>query len=160
GAWGTLSTNATLSEQARRAAHEHVQRVLDQIGYKKHSIEYLLRVVEGHPAEIILREAQRTKADLIVIGAQKRTGIFDFGSTARAVLQGAPTAVWVQSSPVRRIERILAPVDLSEHSLRSLESACALARELHARVRTLHCFQAASYVATTWPEGPDMASAY
>lgn len=160
GALSSVEMSTRLIGQVRESVEQHVRSVLHAIHYTKHSADSLLRVLEGHPAEVILRQAARSHADLVVIGAQRRTGIFDFGSTARAVLHGAPTAVWVQSCPVRRIDRILVPVDLSAHSLLALASACSLAREFQARVQALHCFQAAGFVAGTWPEGPGYPATY
>ena len=41
----------------------------------------------------------------------------------------------------RRIEKILVPVDFSEHSARALEMAIDLAKAFGARIDLLHCYQ-------------------
>ena len=69
----------------------------------------------------------------------------DFGNTMRAVFAKATVPVWVQSQPIHAIERILAPVDLSEESMGALAMACALANAFHASVHALHCLEFGSY---------------
>lgn len=100
-------------------------------------------VVEStqHPAELLVNRAREPGADLLVVGRHRRRGLFDFGSTLRAVCATAPCPVWVQAGPVRVVRRILVPVDLSEESLQALRLACAWARLFEARVHVVHCFQ-------------------
>lgn len=101
----------------------------------------LLEVVLGHPGRLLLDRAEALAADLIVLGPHEKRGLFDFGSTARLVLSKAPCNVWMQIGEYRPIESILVPVDLSEDSLRALRLAHSLARQLGARITTLHCYQ-------------------
>jgi nucleotide-binding universal stress UspA family protein len=42
---------------------------------------------------------------------------------------------------MKRIEKILVPVDFSEHSASALEMAISLAKALGARIQLLHCYQ-------------------
>ena len=42
---------------------------------------------------------------------------------------------------MKRIEKILVPVDFSEHSASALEMAIGLAKALGARIQLLHCYQ-------------------
>jgi nucleotide-binding universal stress UspA family protein len=42
---------------------------------------------------------------------------------------------------IRRIEKILVPVDFSEHSARALEMAIDLAKAFGAEIQLLHCYQ-------------------
>ena len=100
-------------------------------------------VVEAtrHPAQLLLDRARTPDADLLVLGRHRQRGLFDFGSTLRAVLSGANCPVWVQAGPVRVVRRILVPVDLSQESLAALRHACAWARALDAKLHVVHCFQ-------------------
>lgn len=54
------------------------------------------KVVDGQPAEEILRVAREEAVDLIVMGTHGRTGLphILFGSTAEAVVRGAPCPVF------------------------------------------------------------------
>jgi len=101
-------------------------------------LETRLHVVSAPPAKALLDRALRGDADLIVLGEHERRGAADIGGTARAVLAKAPCPTWIQNGPRREVARILAPVDLSDHSRVSLEGACELARRLRARVHVLH----------------------
>jgi len=104
-----------------------------------------VRLIPGPPAKVLLDEAQRASSDWILLGSHRRRGFLDFGSTLRAVFAKSTVPVWVQSDAPLPIERILAPVDLSEESLHALALACALAATLRARVHALHCFRFGSY---------------
>ena len=46
---------------------------------------------------------------------------------------------------MRRIEKILVPVDFSEHSARALEMAIDLAKAFEAGIHLLHCYQVQPY---------------
>src|SRR5262249_32286714 len=102
--------------------------------------EALVEVVEGHPAEVLLEETRRRKAGLLVLGTHEKRAFLDFGNTLRALYAKSPVPVWVQPGPVAPIRRILAAVDLSEHSLHALGAACTLAKAFAAEVRAVHCF--------------------
>ncbi len=60
------------------------------------------KVVDGKPAEAILRVAHEEAVDLIIMGTHGRTGLphLLLGSTAEAVVRGAPCPVFtVKPSP-------------------------------------------------------------
>ncbi|MBI5362947.1 MAG: universal stress protein [Planctomycetes bacterium] len=121
-------------------------------------VEDAVVVRAGAPAEVVLDEARRRDADVIVLGFELDRPRLDFGSTARRVIAGAPRAVWLQKHAPRPIERLLVPIDLSKDSLLALASACELARTLKARVEVLHAFSSVGYVVSTWPDYPDMGA--
>ncbi len=136
------SINAEALTEAWRALSERFHDDFQQSGFGGHPVEDLLRVMPGHPAQVMIDRANETGADLIVLGPHKKRRLLDFGSTARAVLAKAPGSVWVQPGEYREIRQILVPVDLSDHSLLALERVKALAAVLKAEVKTLHCFAA------------------
>jgi nucleotide-binding universal stress UspA family protein len=92
------------------------------------------RLVVGPPAPTIVREAREVAADLIVIGAGDRTGVFRFsgGPTAQAVLEQAemPVLAVRPSPPALTFRKILCPVDHSKISAQGLRNAVRLARTL------------------------------
>jgi len=140
---------------ALAAMTAHVEGLLKERENKSVRAEDIVRVIAGPPAQVVLDEATRMRADLVVMGAHRRRGIVDFGSTVRAVLAQAPGSVWVQTQPVQRIRRILVPVDLSPDSLGALAQACSLAARMGASVRVLHVFSVASGMVPAWPDYPD-----
>ena len=113
----------------------------------------VLRVEVGRPAACIAERARTTEADLVVVGARHAPSGFGLGGTVRELLASSPCSIWVQSTPVRPIRRILAPVDLSPSSLQALATAVSLARDFGASVTMLCAFDAAQYVGSGWPDG-------
>jgi nucleotide-binding universal stress UspA family protein/DNA-binding NarL/FixJ family response regulator len=154
------SQESGLLSAATRSMQRHVKSLLADPKYGQVRVEDLVRVLPGHPARVILREAERTAADFVVLGMHRRKGFVDFGGTARQVLAGAPRSVWMQKQAFAPIRTILAPVDLSPESMSALASACSLASAFRARVRAIHCFQGAGMLVAAWPEYPDFGSAY
>lgn len=138
------ATLASIQGEAVAAAAERVRarlrEVEERLGLGTGAVAEHLQVLPGTAAQVLIQRAAERAADLLVLGAHHRHGLFDFGSTARAVLSHAPCPVWVQPGEVEPIRRILAPVDLSEPSLDALAMACRLAAELEAEVEALFCY--------------------
>ncbi len=132
------------TETAASAIRERLARVLAsapaELSIPKRIDEDALRVVSGPPAQVILDEARKSQSELVVLGSHHKRGLFDFGSTARGVLAGAPTAVWVQVEPPRPIRRVLCPIDLSPDSLLALAGARDLCRALGAGITVMSSF--------------------
>lgn len=120
----------------------------------------LLHVVPGNPSKVLLDRAKADDVDLLVIGDSGRAKNLDFGGVARGLLSHAPCPIWLQVTPPRPIERILVPVDLSEHSFAALRTAGGLARRLKARVTVLHCFTVNEYAYVGVPYGAGYASTW
>lgn len=78
--------------------------------------------VYGRPADGILREARRFRADVIVVGWRGH-GAFRrllIGSVSRDVVERAPGAVLVVRRPVREVRRVVIGVDGSSNSRRAV----------------------------------------
>ncbi len=60
-----------------------------------------IRVLEGNPTEVILAEAQRVAADLLVLGAHRHTAVGEMllGSVSHKVLQRSPVPVLLVRLP-------------------------------------------------------------
>lgn len=93
-------------------------------------------------AEVILEYAAEASADLIVMGTHGRKGIRRamLGSVAEKVVRRAhcPVLTVPPGAEAGVIERILVPVDFSEHARLALAHAAALADELGAHLDALH----------------------
>jgi nucleotide-binding universal stress UspA family protein len=91
-------------------------------------------IVVGPPANTILDKAQEIDADLILIGAGDRTGLFRFsgGPTAQTVIEHAPQPVLAvrPGQPALEFRKILCPVDQSGPSGQGLRNAIRLAQAL------------------------------
>ena len=95
-------------------------------------------VVPGSPAERILRMAEATDVDLILLGAGEPTygEPFAMGPVAEAVMQHArqPVLAVRPDQPPLAFCRILCPIDCSSASRRALNNAIRLARTFGGRL--------------------------
>ena len=115
-----------------------------------------LEVLPGHPAKVLLQKAEEHQANLILIGGhQSRSGL-DFGSTTRAIFSHAKVPIWIQAGPPKAIQKILVPVDFSEHSEQAARHAQALAKIFGASVQALHCFVAPDFAMPDHDASPGM----
>lgn len=134
----------SVTEETPAAIHERLierlRKQLAALGAGAPPMNFELHVAPGRPAHVILERAEWLNAEIIMLGSHKKRGVLDFGSTARAVLAKAPGGVWVQPGAFVPIARILVPIDLSEESLRALETARDLARAIGASITVLNCF--------------------
>ena len=112
------------------------------------SDEDLLRVVPGYSSKAILQIAEKTQAELLVLGAHSRRALFDLGSTTRSILSHTSLPVWRQVGDVEPIKTIMVAVDFSEQSRRALTFGHALAARLGANLRVLHSYEAPAYAFT------------
>lgn len=148
------SYRASASCNARQAVLERLEKLRSEKRYEhvagkgggeRASLDEMLRVAFGHPAKVILRTAEESRADLIVLGPHERRSLYDFGSTTRAILSRATIPVWNQIEPAKPIGRILVAVDFSEHSRLALDMACELAQNLDATLEIVHCYTPPSF---------------
>jgi nucleotide-binding universal stress UspA family protein len=93
----------------------------------------------------IVEYAQEEGIDLIVMGTHGRRGFRKWllGSVTNEVVRFAPCAVLSVRGkgdpvPVQPIQRILVPVDFSQHGQGALEVACALASTYGAEIQLIH----------------------
>jgi nucleotide-binding universal stress UspA family protein len=85
----------------------------------------------GRPADGILREADRLRSDIVVIG-WRGYGAFRrllMGSVSRRVVEGARAAVLVVRRPAREIRRIVVGVDGSPNARRAVDLVARLAHQ-------------------------------
>jgi len=145
-------------ERAKERLRGRLVELERKFGFEAGELSEHLRVLPGKPANVLLERAERGPADVVFLGPHERHGLLDFGSTARGVLHRARCGLWVQPGEYRTVERILAPVDLSDLSLAALRSARAVAQKLEAELEVLHCmpppdlgFVRADTVEAGWP---------
>jgi nucleotide-binding universal stress UspA family protein len=100
------------------------------------------------PATVILDYAQDNDIDLIVMGTQGLRGLSHLlmGSVAEEVVRLARCPVFTvrekkQPKPIEDFERILAPVDFSDHSKKSLSYAKVMAESYGAKLQILHVIE-------------------
>lgn len=118
------------------------------------SIVERLRVLAGNPPKLMLEEARRNHADLIVLGGSGKRKELDFGGVARAVLSQSPCPVLLVPHAARAVRKLLVPIDLSEASLKALAIARDWAAMYGANLLAIHCFSIPELVAYGIPEAP------
>ena len=98
-----------------------------------------MRVVEGEPREVIVREASDWPADLTVVGARGLGPVerFLLGSVSTAVLHRVPGAVAVVRGTPRRPRRVLIAYDGSPHAFDAIRFLRALPLGRDTTVRLL-----------------------
>ena len=93
-------------EAAEGQVHEHAAKISKKaaakLGGKGVKIESVTR--DGNPRSAIVDEAERWKADLIVVGSHGRTGVTRLliGSVAQSVVSHAPCSVEVVRKRTRK----------------------------------------------------------
>ena len=109
-------------------------------------------------AEVILDYARQEAVDLVVMGTHGRRGLgrLFLGSVAEEVVRLAPCPVLTlrqqeDPRPVEMVQKILVPVDFSDHSLRAVEIAADLALLYGARLELLHVVQPPAYPELYYP---------
>ena len=113
------------------------------------NVDQLLSVVPGRPAKVLRERIEQLGAQLLILGPHASPSLFDFGSTARAILSQVHTPIWIQGQPVAALRRILVPVDFSENSRQAVHHAHALSRRLGASLRMLHCYEPPGFAYTS-----------
>lgn len=151
-ALASLQHSAELVESTGRAALDRLSALLEGTKYAGRAAESSLKIVPGRAADVLL-SAVSSPSDLIVLGAKRRGGALHFGGTLRFLLAKAPCPVWVQSDRAFGFDRILAPIDLSTHSLHALAMAVALAAKLRAKVSVLHAHHISYMASVSMAEG-------
>jgi len=158
-----MTTLTQIAEEAQSGARkkllDRLQSQFTEAGRDPALVESVLVFEHGDPARVLVEEAKKAKADVIVIGPHERHGVLDFGRTARGVLSHAPGSVWVQKDAPREIKKILVPVDMSEPSLKALEMACEFAKSYGAGIEALHCFHQVP-IDGIYPEYSTIAASY
>ncbi len=134
----------TLREAGRQAEEDlrrFVQRTLGPGAARPE-----VRVAEGRPAEVILKVAAETGADLIAMGTHGRSGLnrLLLGSVTERVLSQSDVPVLTVRPPAPppasplAVRRILCPVNDTPIARRALARAVEMARCLDAALTLLH----------------------
>jgi nucleotide-binding universal stress UspA family protein len=130
--------------EMHQEAREYLARMEPSL--KEQGLTVSWKVVEGVPADCIIREGKTTPGTLLTIATNGRSGIqrLVWGSTAEQVVRhgGLPTLVIPAGSEARKllpreVQGILVPLDGSPRSEDALPHALALARSLQVPITLL-----------------------
>ncbi len=124
---------AKIPVQLEDAAREHLDRIARETRQQGVAATWEVRI--GQPSEIIVGEAQRLNAELLVLGARGHRPLDHvlLGSTAERVVQRATCAVLTvhlgDPPPTGRVRRILSATDFSEEAEWALRASLELFTE-------------------------------
>ncbi|MDP2204872.1 MAG: universal stress protein [Alphaproteobacteria bacterium] len=120
----------TLKAQAGRA-QKKVSAAAEKksAGKKSAGKKDAVVVAAGSPAQTILEQSKKLKADLIVTGAHKKDSLRDLfiKSTAEKLLRFSEKPVLVVKNPVKgEYKKIVVGMDFSDHALKALYTALTM----------------------------------
>lgn len=120
-----LFDNFQHQDEVQKDMQQEVLKYLDENdGLKVH---YSTR--QGNPLEEVLQEARLSGADLLVVGQRSGTG--NHGILARnLVRKSTGNSLIVPEQSKAQLKTIVVPVDFSPYSVRALEAAIALNKQL------------------------------
>lgn len=123
GVYGTLAIEQQLDAEVERYRHR-LEQQLERLGIAKDQdgLELVVEMEAGH--RLLTQVAEARGADLIVVGAHEAHGPLAgmLGSTADRLLRSASVPVLITRGEMADLKRVLAPVDLSDLSQRSVDS--------------------------------------
>jgi nucleotide-binding universal stress UspA family protein len=140
-----------LSQQTEEGLKRFVDSAVSPAADHTASIEFVVAV--GKPAAEILRIAKESASSLIVMGSHGRSGITKkfFGSTTERVLHETSIPVLVTPATAQRVaavadvcrqvQRVVAPVDLTEASPRQTRIAAGIANGLGVPLLLAHVLE-------------------
>ena len=104
------------------AIKRDITKQIDQLNAEA-QVEYLLFVESGEAAGVITLTAQKTQADLLVVGSNSKEDVESehFGSTTVKIIQHTHIPVLIVKNRTQTIyKHMLSPTNLSEHSKESI----------------------------------------
>ena len=119
-------------------------------------------IILGHPAEMIIKTAERDNANMIVIGAKglrATLGIL-LGGVAQQVAEHAERPVLVVRAPYNGIKRVLLVIDGSEESQKMLNCMSDFPLPTGAEFDVLHVappIPSEQEIVQYWPSGMDVS---
>lgn len=126
--------------EAERLLHEQVNSMLELRGTQARPM-----VIAGDPFDGILRAAEETSPDFIVMGSHRKQLLRDIfiGTTIeRVVRKGSFPVLMVNHEAQRKYERIVVPVDMSKASAHAIHTALKTGLISGRKATLLHAFSA------------------
>jgi nucleotide-binding universal stress UspA family protein len=142
-------THAQIEELAGQSEldREHLVNALKALA-KEHvdpSVKLKYQVDEGHALEVIEKQIHRYEPDLLVLGSHGRTGLarLMMGSVAENFVKSAHCPVLVARGAPGEVdvEKVLVPVNFTDHAREALLLACDLASRFQAELVAIYAVE-------------------
>ncbi len=144
-AWGPMSEQLAEERQALRLrAHEELRRVIAP--YEAAGARIRQEVLVGAPFVEIIHAVQLEGYDLVVTGTRGHAAVKRalVGSTATRLARKCPCPVWIaRPRETGELRSVLVPLDFSDTSRKTLETAASLASSTGATLHLLHVYDTA-----------------
>lgn len=136
-----------MTSQLRKSALEQMDSIIKS--YSAEEIKVVKSQERGiSPAPAILNYVTDNDIDLVVMGTHGRRGLghLFLGSVAEEVVRHAPCPVLTireqeEPKPLKKVEKILVPIDFSKYATVALSNAKELAAFYHAKLQLLHVIE-------------------
>ena len=142
-------THAQIEELAGQSEldREHLVNALKALA-KEHvdpSVKLKYQVDEGHALEVIEKQIHRYEPDLLVLGSHGRTGLarLMMGSVAENFVKSAHCPVLVARGAPGEVdvEKVLVPVNFTDHAREALLLSCDLASRFQAELVAIYAVE-------------------
>ncbi|WP_430817593.1 universal stress protein [Carboxylicivirga sp. RSCT41] len=140
-----------MSSKLDKFLDDTVKAQLDKIASEIEEADVDLKdiiIEHGVPFEKIIEEVQINDYNVIVAGslAKPESETFKLGTTVEKLIRKNPIPIWVvKPEPLRKVKKILCPVDFSDASHRALNNAITLAQSFKAELFIQHIYPPVSY---------------
>lgn len=127
-----------LESSVKNKIQLEIESLVSSSDKSKYVFEILVKI--GKPAIEILLNAEKEKADLIVMGSHGHTGFkhLRLGSVAEKVVRHSGIPVLIHRGEIKAPKKILIPIDFSENSKEGFHLGLKWASDLNAEVCLLH----------------------
>ncbi len=127
---------SSLSEYAQKELHKYSDKAKEISGK-----EPVVAVRQGHPVNQILEFIEEVGVDLMVVGYHRRVPgiIAELGAVTEKIARHATSHVYIVKEKDKfQIKSVLAPIDFSERSKKSLEIAVQISEKFKVRLSLLY----------------------
>lgn len=142
-------THSQVEELASQSEldREHLMRALQELAdeHVDPDVKVKLEIETGHALEVIEKEMRQLNPDLLVLGSHGRTGLarLMMGSVAENFVKSAQCPVLVTRGGPGNAhpERILVPVNFTDHARQAVLLACDLASRFEAELVAVYAVE-------------------
>jgi nucleotide-binding universal stress UspA family protein len=137
--YAAIPRTAEFEAEIRKECEAHLMKLADKIR-KEQSVTINVLAVSGNPRQEIIKAAEKTSADIIVMGTHGTSGVSEFvmgSNTVRVISEAKCPVLSVQQSVDAGVKKILVPFRNKPHSREKVDYAIALGKLSGASIHVL-----------------------
>jgi nucleotide-binding universal stress UspA family protein len=139
--WYVAANAEDIEQRLRQGIERRLQEAISP--HRSSGVKLACKTLWGAPFVEIIQAVEEEGFDLVVVGTRGLSAVSRFliGSTAAKLARKCPCPVWiVKQQPKHKVATILAPVDFSVLSRKSLQLAARLAARTDCSLHALHVY--------------------